>query len=203
MNEEQVVPVILCGGTGTRLWPLSRESYPKQYLSLIQNDEKTLLQKTLKRISKIKSISCPIFITNEEHRFIIAEQIRQEGIQEKSIILEPFGRNTAPAIAIAALEALSKGKDPNLLVLASDHYIENEAKFIQAIYSAIKASLKGRLVTFGVIPTSPETGYGYMKTEQSINLDSLEALDIAQFIEKPDKESAEKFISNEHYLLNS
>ena len=203
MNEEQVVPVILCGGTGTRLWPLSRESYPKQYLSLIQNDEKTLLQKTLKRISKIKSISCPIFITNEEHRFIIAEQIRQEGIQEKSIILEPFGRNTAPAIAIAALEALSKGKDPNLLVLASDHYIENEAKFIQAIYSAIKASLKGRLVTFGVIPTSPETGYGYMKTEQSINLDSLEALDIAQFIEKPDKESAEKFISNEHYLWNS
>ena len=128
MNQEQIVPVILCGGTGTRLWPLSRESYPKQYLSLFQNDNKTLLQKTLRRISKLELISSPIFITNEEHRFVIAEQIRQEGIEQKSIILEPFGRNTAPAIAIAALEALSKGKDPNLLVLASDHFIENEAK---------------------------------------------------------------------------
>ena len=102
MNQEQIVPVILCGGTGTRLWPLSRESYPKQYLSLFQNDNKTLLQKTLRRISKLESISSPIFITNEEHRFVIAEQIRQEGIEQKSIILEPFGRNTAPAITIAA-----------------------------------------------------------------------------------------------------
>mgnify|MGYP001203076731 CR=1 FL=1 len=203
MNEELIVPVILCGGTGTRLWPLSRESYPKQYLTLFQKDNKTLLQKTLKRIAKFKSISSPIFITNEEHRFIIAEQIRQEGIEKKSIILEPFGRNTAPAIAIAALEALSKGQDPNLLVLASDHYIEDEAKFVKAINSAFKASLKGRLVTFGVIPTSPETGYGYIKTEQSINVDSFEALDVSNFIEKPDKKIAEKFISHNHYLWNS
>ncbi len=203
MNKEQIVPVILCGGTGTRLWPLSRESYPKQYLSLFQNDDKTLLQKTLRRISKLESISSPIFITNEEHRFVIAEQIRQEGIDQKSIILEPFGRNTAPAIAIAALEALSREQDPNLLVLASDHYIEDEDKFVKAIDSALKASLQNRLVTFGVIPTSPETGYGYIKTEQSIILDSCEPLDVAKFIEKPDKESAEKFISNDHYLWNS
>ena len=203
MNQEQIVPVILCGGTGTRLWPLSRESYPKQYLSLFQNENKTLLQKTLRRISKLESISSPIFITNEEHRFVLAEQIRQEGIEQKSIILEPFGRNTAPAIAIAALEALSREQDPNLLVLASDHYIENEDKFVIAIESALKASLKNRLVTFGIIPTSPETGYGYIKTEQSIILDSGEPLDVSKFIEKPDKESAEKFISNDHYLWNS
>ena len=203
MNEKQIVPVILCGGTGTRLWPLSRESYPKQYLSLIQNDSYTLLQKTFKRLSKIKSVKIPIFITHEDHRFIIAEQIRQVGIKDKSIILEPFGRNTAPAIAIAALEAISKGEDPNLLVLASDHYIKDEFKFKDAIDIAFKASEEGRLVTFGVLPTSPETGYGYIKTNKSINLNSLEALKVSDFIEKPNKKNAEKFISNDRFLWNS
>ena len=123
MKDNYIIPVILCGGTGTRLWPLSRESFPKQYLKLLQDNEFTLLQKTLKRVSKINTLLSPIFITNEDHRFIIAEQIRQIGVKEKSIILEPFGRNTAPAIAVGALEAINKGKDPNMLVLASDHYI--------------------------------------------------------------------------------
>ncbi len=203
MDTKHIVPVILCGGTGTRLWPLSRESYPKQYLSLIQNDSNTLLQKTFSRISQIKSVQSPIFICNEEHRFIIAEQIRQIGIKEKSIILEPFGRNTAPAIAIAALEAISKGEDPNLLVLAADHYINNEFKFKDAIDTALKASEEGRLVTFGVLPTSPETGYGYIQTDKSIDYNSSDALDVSNFIEKPNKENAKKFISDDRFLWNS
>ena len=203
MREEKIIPVILCGGTGTRLWPLSRESYPKQYLSLFQNDSNTLLQKTFNRISKIKSVKSPIFISNEDHRFIIAEQIRQAGIKDKSIILEPLGRNTAPAIAVAALEVISRGEDANLLVLASDHYIKDELKFKKAIDTACKISEEGRLVTFGVIPTSPETGYGYIKTDKSINLNSLEALNVSDFIEKPNKKKAEEFISNECFLWNS
>ena len=203
MKDNYIIPVILCGGTGTRLWPLSRESFPKQYLKLLQDNEFTLLQKTLKRVSKINTLLSPIFITNEDHRFIIAEQIRQIGVKEKSIILEPFGRNTAPAIAVAALEAINKGKDPNLLVLASDHYIKDETKFLNAIKCALKESIKGRLVTFGVAPTSAETGYGYIKSESSINAESLEALNVTDFIEKPDKENAEIFLKNDHYLWNS
>ena len=203
MNEENIIPVILCGGTGTRLWPLSRESYPKQYLKLLQDNKFTLLQKTFQRISKINTLQAPIFITNEEHRFIIAEQIRQIGVKEKSIILEPFGRNTAPAIAVAALEAISKGDDPNLLVLASDHHIKDEKKFLNAISSARKESNKGRLVTFGVIPTSAQTGYGYIKSDTSINFESLDALRVSDFIEKPNKENAEKFVKNGRYLWNS
>ena len=203
MEDNYIIPVILCGGTGTRLWPLSRESFPKQYLKLIQDDELTLLQKTFKRVSKINTLLSPIFITNEEHRFIIAEQIRQIGVKEKSIILEPFGKNTAPAIAVAALEAINKGKDPNLLVLASDHYIKDETKFLDAIKYALKESIKGRLVTFGVVPTSAETGYGYIKSETSINSKSLEALNVTDFIEKPDRENAEKFVKNDCYFWNS
>ena len=203
MNDNYIIPVILCGGTGTRLWPLSRESFPKQYLNLLQDNKLTLLQKTFKRISKIDLLQSPIFITNEEHRFIIAEQIRQIEVKDKSIILEPFGKNTAPAIAVAALEALSKGNDPNLLVLASDHYINNETKFIDAINSAVHESNNGRLVTFGVIPTSVETGYGYIKSETPINLKSLEPLNISEFIEKPNKENAKKYVKDDHFLWNS
>ena len=203
MSEEYILPVILCGGTGTRLWPLSRESFPKQYLKLLQDNELTLLQKTFSRISNINLLKSPIFITNEDHRFILAEQIRQIGVKEKSIILEPFGRNTAPAIAVAALEAMNKGNDPNLLVLASDHYIHDEIKFLNAIRYAFKESTRGRLVTFGVVPTSAETGYGYIKSETAFNPKNLEALNVTDFIEKPDKENAEKFVKNDHYLWNS
>ena len=203
MEAEYIKPIILCGGTGTRLWPLSRESYPKQYLPIIQNDKSSLLQKTLERVSKINAMKSPILLTNEEHRFIIAEQLREIGIKEKSIILEPIGRNTAPAIAIAALEATNKGKDPILLVLASDHYIKDESMFLKAIDSALEESKKGRIITFGVIPTSAETGYGYIKSMKPLNLKTLKASNISKFIEKPDKRNAEIFLKNDHYLWNS
>ena len=203
MNEESIIPIILCGGTGTRLWPLSRESYPKQYLKILEDDKYTLLQKTFLRIKNIKQIKPPIFITNEEHRFITAEQIRQIGVEEKSIILEPFGRNTAPAIAIAALEALKKGDDPSLLVLASDHFIEDENGFLDAIYSAFDESKKDKIVTFGVIPSSPETGFGYIETEKTSNLRSLDALKVVNFIEKPNKRDAETFLKKDQYFWNS
>ena len=170
---EILVPVLLSGGNGTRLWPLSRQSYPKQYLNLLQTDEYTLLQRTFKRISAIKSLLSPIFICSEEHRFIIAEQIRQIGIKDKSIILEPFGKNTAPAIAVAALEALNKDNDPILLVLASDHYIKEDKKFLKSVNNAIDECNKGKIVTFGVVPTSAETGYGYIEVEKPINFESL------------------------------
>ena len=203
MNEDHIIPVILCGGTGSRLWPLSRESCPKQYLKVIQNDKLTLLQNTCKRISTIKSIGNPIFITNEEHRFIIAEQIRQIGLEDKSIILEPFGRNTAPAIAIAALEALSLNKDPHLLVLASDHFIQDEKAFQNAINNALTQSKEEKLVTFGVLPTSPETGYGYIEVGKDFDIDTMEPVEIKNFIEKPNKETAKKLIEDGHFLWNS
>ena len=203
MKEEYIKPVILCGGTGTRLWPLSRESYPKQYLQILEDDKYTLLQKTFLRIKDVKKIKSPIIITNEEHRFITAEQIRQIGIEEKLIILEPFGRNTAPAIAIAAIEALKKGEDPSLFVLASDHFIEDEKSFLNAIYSAFKESQRDKIVTFGVIPTSAETGFGYIETEKPSDNKSNTTLKVLNFIEKPNKNKADIFLRNENYFWNS
>tara|TARA_B100000212_G_C27354189_1_gene525061 strand:- start:221 stop:1660 length:1440 start_codon:yes stop_codon:yes gene_type:complete len=203
MKGNNIKPVILCGGTGTRLWPLSRESFPKQYLKLTQDDKYTLLQNTFKRISNLKSLDSPIFITNEEHRFIIAEQIRQIGLEEKSIILEPIGRNTAAAIAIAAIESIKDDSDPNLLVLSSDHYIEDNINFEKAINSALNDSEKGKLVTFGVLPRSAETGYGYVEFEKKKNIDSFQTLDVLNFYEKPNKIKAEKFIKEGNFLWNS
>ena len=135
MTSKSVVPVILCGGSGTRLWPLSRESFPKQFLSVVSDDKKSLLQKTISRISNLENIQSPILICNEEHRFIVAEQMREINIKPFSILLEPFGRNTAPAITIAALKALELDKkiDPIILVLSSDHEIRNTENFIEAI----------------------------------------------------------------------
>ena len=135
MRPNSILPVILCGGSGTRLWPLSRKSFPKQFLSLIRENDKTLLQQTISRIQELKDVQNPIFICNEEHRFIVAEQIREINIAPSSIILEPFGRNTAAAVTIAAIKALEKGEDPHLLVLSSDHskYI-NVSSLANGIY---------------------------------------------------------------------
>ena len=154
MDKNKLIPVILCGGSGSRLWPLSRQSYPKQFLSINSKDKYTLLQNTQKRISGLKNIHNPIIVCNEDYRFIVAEQMRQINIKTNSILLEPIGKNTAPAIIISALIALKKEENPILLVCSSDHEIKNEKNFLKAIYCGQKAAEQNRLVTFGVKPTS-------------------------------------------------
>ena len=166
MSTKQIIPVILCGGLGTRLWPLSRESYPKQYLSINSNENKSLLQKTQERLKGIKNIKPPIIICNEEHRFIVAEQMREINIKPNIIILEPEGRNTAPAINIAALKSLQSEDDPIILVLSSDHYIEKNSEFRKVVEIGIDYAVEENLVTFGVVPSSPQIGYGYIKSDK-------------------------------------
>ncbi len=202
MSLNPIIPVILCGGSGTRLWPLSRQSFPKQFLSLTSDDKDSLLQKTIKRISNLKKISSPILVCNEEHRFLVAEQMRGINIKNFSILLEPFGRNTAPAIAISALKALEKNDDPILLILSSDHEILNKEKFINTLNAGICYAENGKLVTFGIVPTRPETGYGYIKAEKPFN-DNLQGIDIKEFLEKPDLEKAKEFINDKRFTWNS
>ena len=196
----KIVPVILCGGTGSRLWPLSRESYPKQFLSLDPSNNLSMLQLTFKRISKIENIDNPILICNEEHRFITAEQMRQIEVTPKTILLEPFGKGTAPAIALAALKVIDLGENPVLLILSSDHLINNEYKFIEAIKKGMTLADEDFLVTFGIVPNSPETGYGYIETNNEINRDETEAYVIKKFIEKPNFKDAKRFSTDKNYL---
>jgi mannose-1-phosphate guanylyltransferase len=192
-----LLPVVMAGGSGTRLWPLSRTLYPKQFLSL--NTRLTMLQETLRRLEKVEH-SPALVICNESHRFIVAEQLRKEGLKHSGIMLEPDGRNTAPAVALAALQARAMGDDPTLLVLAADHEIQDEAHFIQAILEAKTFADKGKLVTFGIVPSAPETGYGYIKIGQKLN---GEGYKVAAFVEKPELELAEKYLSDGGYLWNS
>ena len=198
-----LIPVILCGGTGTRLWPLSRASYPKQYWNLTGKKDHSLLQKTQLRLKNLEEIKKPILICNEDHRFIVAEQMRQINIDANSIILEPIGRNTAPAIAIAALKASEEEEDPLLLVLAADHEIQQTKKFHTVINAAREYAEQDRLITFGIVPTSPETGYGYIKSKSYIDQSELKGFDIAKFVEKPNKETAEQFIKDKRFTWNS
>ena len=203
MKRDNLLPLILCGGTGSRLWPLSRESYPKQYLDLIDDSSKTLLQQTLERLHGIPHQEDPILICNEEHRFIVAEQLRTINVTPKKIILEPFACNTAPAVAIAALKAIKDGSDPILFVLASDHLIKDNQKFIKSISAAKDYAEKGNLVTFGIIPTAPEVGYGYIESFQPLEIDSFIASPISKFIEKPDIEKAKQLVSDPRFTWNS
>ncbi len=190
-----IQPVILSGGSGTRLWPLSREAYPKQFLPLA--GELTMLQATWKRVAPIAARG-PLVIANEEHRFVAAEQLQQVGAEPAAIILEPVGRNTAPAIAVAALEATRDGADALLLVLPSDHVITNEAAFRSAVQAAAGAAEAGKLVTFGIVPTGPETGYGYIKAAEGQGLRAVE-----RFVEKPDLDTATGYVSSGQYYWNS
>ncbi len=202
MIQNSIIPVILCGGIGKRLWPLSRESFPKQFLALNINSKKTLLQQTQERIQKINGIQKPLLICNEEHRFIVAEQMREINVKTKAIFLEPIGRNTAPAITVAALKAIEKGEDPLLLVLSADHIISDHKNFLQAIDLGRHTAEEGRLVTFGICPTSPETGYGYIEADGN-NKDHFHPAPIKRFIEKPNQEAAEEFLKTGHYTWNS
>ncbi len=203
MNNPKIIPVILCGGSGTRLWPLSRKSFPKQFLNLNKNNKHSLLQQTYERLLNLKDLSNPILISNEEHRFIVAEQMREIHVSPQTIILEPIGKNTAPAISLAALKALEVNDDPIIMVLASDHLIEDNKNFIDSLNSSINYAKSGYLVTFGVLPTYPETGYGYIESNSELNVKTLEAMKIKKFIEKPDIKKAEKFFKNKKYSWNS
>ncbi|MCS3808258.1 mannose-1-phosphate guanylyltransferase/mannose-6-phosphate isomerase [Xanthomonas sp. 4461] len=190
-----VLPIILSGGSGTRLWPLSRESYPKQFLPLV--GDKSMLQATWLRSAPVAGHS-PIVVANEEHRFMAAEQLQQLGVKPSAILLEPKGRNTAPAIAVAALEATRDGTDPLLLVLPSDHVIRDEAAFQAAVTVAAAAAEQGKLVTFGIKPTAPETGYGYIKAGAGTGATAVE-----RFVEKPDLATAQGYLASGEYYWNS
>ncbi|GIA94028.1 Mannose-1-phosphate guanylyltransferase [Vibrio cholerae] len=192
-----LLPVIMAGGSGSRLWPLSRSLYPKQFISLAS--DKSMLQETITRLSGLEH-QAPLLICNQEHRFIVAEQLRQQRIKHGGIVLEPVGRNTAPAIALAALHATKHGDDPLLLVLAADHVIQNQAAFTQAVKNAVKPAEQGMLVTFGIVPTAPETGYGYIKQGEVVG---ETAYRVAQFVEKPNLVTAEQYLASGEYYWNS
>ena len=203
MAVTPLIPVILCGGTGTRLWPLSRASYPKQYWPLSGDGDATLLQQTHQRLTGLNGLAPPLLICNEDHRFIVAEQMRQIGIEPNAILLEPMGRNTAPAVTVAALQATSQGEDPLLLVLAADHLIRDAGHFRDAVEAGRRPAEEGRLVTFGIVPTAPETGYGYIEAAQSFTSDQLLDVPISRFVEKPDRATAEQFLSTGRFTWNS
>ena len=192
-----LLPVVMAGGSGTRLWPLSRTLYPKQFLSL--NSRLTMLQETLRRLEKVEH-NPALIICNESHRFIVAEQLRKVGLKHSGILLEPVGRNTAPAVALAALQATASGEDPILLVLAADHEIQDENSFITAVLAAKDFAQQGKLVTFGIVPTAPETGYGYIKSGDPL---SGQGYKVAAFVEKPELELAQRYLSDGGYLWNS
>ncbi|MBL6800941.1 MAG: mannose-1-phosphate guanylyltransferase/mannose-6-phosphate isomerase [Synechococcus sp. BS307-5m-G37] len=198
-----LIPVILCGGTGTRLWPLSRASYPKQYWPLGGSGDETLLQQTQQRLDGLEGLAPPLLICNDDHRFIVAEQMRQIGVEPGAILLEPMGRNTAPAVAVAALQATARGEDPLLLVLAADHVIRDGEHFRAAIDAGRSAAEAGRLVTFGIVPTAPETGYGYIEASEPLQPGALTPVPIARFVEKPDRATAEQFLANGRFTWNS
>ena len=202
-KKSSVIPVILCGGTGTRLWPLSRESFPKQYLPLLDDNDKSLLQNTMERINPLSNLLNPILICNEEHRFIVAEQMREIDITPLSIMLEPFGRNTAPAITLSAMKALENNNDPILLILSSDHEIRNNDKFLKVLKKGLEYAESGEIITFGVIPTNPETGYGYIKAESPFLEKDIIGKKIIEFTEKPNLDTALKFIQDKSFTWNS
>jgi len=195
-----LMPVIVAGGVGSRLWPLSRQYFPKQFLSVASTN--TMLQDTLHRIGNIDHVD-PMLVCREEHRFIVAEQLRLSGRSSGGIILEPFGRNTAPAIALAALHSLKSGNDSVLLVLAADHVITNIPKFERALSQGVAPAEKGKLVTFGVLPSKPETGYGYIKKSSLRPSLGDNVYSICQFVEKPDIETAINYVESGEYLWNS
>ncbi|MCS3462825.1 mannose-1-phosphate guanylyltransferase [Citrobacter sp. JUb117] len=202
-KNNMILPIIMAGGTGSRLWPLSRVLFPKQFLRL--DGELTMLQATIHRL---KGIDCdnPVVICNEQHRFIVAEQLRQMDKLTKNIILEPVGRNTAPAIALAALAATRTEPDVHalMLVLPADHVIQDEEAFRAAVRKALPHAQNGKLVTFGIVPNKPETGYGYIRRgDASSGVDTTGAFKVAQFVEKPNMETAETYVASGEYYWNS
>lgn len=191
-------PVIMAGGSGSRLWPLSRQLNPKQFLPLVDT-EQSMLQATIQRLEGL-DVARPYLICNEQHRFLAAEQLRQLDIKQARIFLEPIGRNTAPAIALAALQALQEADDPILLVLAADHLIQDVPAFHASIRAALPLAANGKLVTFGIVPTHPETGYGYIEKVDHV---ADGGFTVSRFVEKPDLATAGDYLSSGNFLWNS
>ena len=198
MKTRELIPVLLCGGSGTRLWPLSRTHYPKQFIPLV--GETSLLAQTLERVSGVSSGAAPLVVCNENHRFMTAGVLEQCQQTASAILLEPEGRNTAPAIAVAALEALAIGDDPVLLVLAADHVITDVAAFERSVLLAESAAMRDQLVTFGIAPSRPETGYGYIRAGEVVE-DGI--FEVASFVEKPSLETATDYVESGEYYWNS
>ena len=200
MQTPLIHPVILSGGSGSRLWPLSRASYPKQLLALV--GEQTLIQQTLLRAEGVAGAQPPIIICNSEHRFLIRSQCQAIGCQPAAIWLEPVGRNTAPAIALAALQLAAVDPNAIMLVLSADHVIDDQAAFNAAVAVAAEAAQQGYLLTFGIAPNAPETGYGYIKTGDALS-QPAGAYRVARFVEKPDAVTAQQYLDAGGYLWNS
>lgn len=193
-----ITPLIMAGGTGTRLWPLSRQLNPKQFPKIF--DDSTLFQQTLSRLEGLE-LTQPTVVCNEEHRFMVAEQLRQISVHESRILLEPVGRNTAPAAALAALNATREGADPVLLVLAADHFIGDEPFFREAVRAAESLASADKLVAFGIVPQHVETGYDYIRRGDSLACGI--GYSVARFVEKPDSSTAEQYLVNGEYYWNS
>ncbi len=192
---DKIVPVVMSGGSGTRMWPQSRALRPKQFVDLI--GEQTLFQAAVTRLDSDR-FADPVIVCNEEHRFVAAQQLQDEGRHAASIILEPEGRNTAPAIAVAALHAVDELNDPLLLVCSADHQIQQPEAFIEAVLNGVDSAESNQLVTFGIVPKIPETGYGYIKSSDQSNVSRVE-----KFVEKPDLKTAESYLADGSYYWNS
>ncbi|MBW5290001.1 MAG: mannose-6-phosphate isomerase, type 2 [Candidatus Ruthia sp. Asou_11_S2] len=193
-----IVPVILSGGSGTRLWPLSRKQHPKQYLPLVS--DKSMLQETILRLNGLDNFIDPMIVCNIEHRFLVAQQCREIGIKSPTILLEPVGRNTAPAIAAAALQSIKQSDDVILLVLSADHIIQDIEAFHKAVYVAIQQAQAGKLVTFGIVPTQADTNYGYIKSSEP-NINGV--YQVEKFVEKPNLKTAQSYLEQDNYFWNS
>ncbi len=197
-----LVPVIMCGGSGTRLWPMSRHLYPKQLLTV--DSERTLLQNTAHRIKGLKSVKKSVVVCNKDHRFMVAEQLYSLGFEDFMIILEPEGKNTAPAIAAASFYSMTLEEDPIILALPADHIIKDIEKFQNTILKGLEAAEKGYLVTFGITPKKPETGYGYIKKgEVILEKGDDKVFRVEKFVEKPDLKTAEEYLKSGDFLWNS
>jgi mannose-1-phosphate guanylyltransferase/mannose-6-phosphate isomerase len=194
-----IVPVILSGGSGTRLWPLSRSAYPKQFIAL--TGEKSLFQQTLERMFGVPGAGDALIVCNEDHRFMVAEQLRQLDMASLGILLEPVGRNTAPAIACAALYTLSKDKDAVLVVTPSDHVVRDHEQFVAAMQQGLRSANDGSLVTFGIVPDKPETGFGYIRKQNRATNPGV--FPVAEFVEKPDLDTAKSYIASGDFYWNS
>ncbi len=192
-----LIPVLLSGGVGSRLWPLSRELNPKQFLPLAGN--LSLLEQTMERTRSLNG-GAPVIVCNDEHRFTVAEQMRGMGANPDAIILEPMGKNTAPAVAVAALQAIKQSTDSVMLVMPADHVVRDVAAFSAAVEVGMTQAQKGQLVTFGIVPESPETGYGYIRRDEELSSGSFA---IAEFVEKPSLDIAKKYVDSGDYFWNS